>query len=65
MFRNLGPFELIIIAIVIFVFFGGKKLPELARGIARASEEFGKGYRSKKADEEKKSGEEKLDSSTE
>jgi sec-independent protein translocase protein TatA len=65
MFRNLGPFELIIIAVVIFVFFGGKKLPELARGIAKASEEFGKGYRSKTTDEKNKSDERKLDSSEE
>jgi len=45
MFANLGTFEIIVIAVVIFLLFGGKKLPELARGIAKASKEFNKGLR--------------------
>ncbi len=42
MFKNLGTTEIIIIAVVLLVLFGGKKLPELARGIGEASREFRK-----------------------
>lgn len=45
MFGNLGTVEILILALVIFLLFGGKKLPELARGISKASEEFAKGLR--------------------
>ena len=40
MFGNLGTGELILIVIILTVLFGGKKLPELARGIGEASREF-------------------------
>lgn len=40
MFRNLGLGEIILIAVVLMLFFGGEKLPELARGISRAAREF-------------------------
>jgi len=42
MFSNIGTGEVIIIAAVLMIFFGGKKLPELARGIGEASREFRK-----------------------
>lgn len=40
MFQNLGLGEILIIAIVLMVLFGGQKFPELARGIAQAMKEF-------------------------
>jgi sec-independent protein translocase protein TatA len=40
MFRNLGTAEIIIIIIVLLVLFGGKKLPELARGLGKAGREL-------------------------
>ena len=43
MFANLGTAEIVIIAVVIFLLFGGKKLPEFARGISNAVKEFNKG----------------------
>lgn len=46
MFANLGTVEIIIIAAVIFILFGGKKIPELARGISNATKEFNKGLNS-------------------
>lgn len=45
MFGNLGTIEIIVIAVVIFLLFGGKKLPELSRGISKSIEEFGKGLK--------------------
>lgn len=37
---NIGSTEIIVIAILILVLFGGKKLPELVKGIAAAIKEF-------------------------
>lgn len=40
MFQNIGLGEILIIAIVLMVLFGGQKFPELAKGIAQAMREF-------------------------
>ena len=37
MFRQIGPTEVLVILGVVLLLFGGKKLPELARGSGRAS----------------------------
>lgn len=42
MFGNLGTTEIILIVLVIFIFFGAKKIPELARGIGSGMKEFKK-----------------------
>jgi len=42
MFNNIGSGELAIIAIIILVFFGSKKLNELARGLGQSSKEIKK-----------------------
>jgi len=39
---NLGTTELIVIGLVLLLLFGGKKLPELSRGIGDAMREFRK-----------------------
>lgn len=39
---NLGTTELIVIGLVLLLLFGGKKLPELSRGIGDAMREFKK-----------------------
>ncbi len=36
MFRQIGPTEILVILGVVLLLFGGKKLPELARGSGRA-----------------------------
>lgn len=41
--RNIGATEIIIIALVIILLFGGKKLPELIKGIGQSIREFKKG----------------------
>lgn len=42
MLEGIGTTELVVIAVVLLVFFGGKKLPELARGIGDSIKEFRK-----------------------
>lgn len=50
----MGTTEIIIVAIVLIVLFGGKKLPELAHGIAQSIKEFRKSYREEPEKEKKK-----------
>ena len=47
MFRSIDTTELIIIAVVLLIIFGGKKLPELGKGIGDAIREFKKSTKSK------------------
>ena len=42
MLRNIGTTEIIVVALVLLVLFGGRKLPELAHGIAESIKEFRK-----------------------
>lgn len=37
---SLGPFELIIILVIVLLIFGGSQLPKLARSLGQASKEF-------------------------
>jgi sec-independent protein translocase protein TatA len=38
-----GPFELILILVVVLLLFGAKRLPDLARSLGRSLSEFKKG----------------------
>jgi len=42
---NIGPNELLLIALIVFLLFGASKLPELARSLGRAKAEFKKAER--------------------
>ena len=42
--RNLGTVEILIIAAVLMVFFGSKKIPEFAKSLGEAGREFRKGF---------------------
>lgn len=42
-FLNLGPGELIAIVVVILLLFGGKKIPELMRGLGKGVKSFKQG----------------------
>lgn len=42
MFKTIGSTELLIIAIILLILFGGKKLPELGKGIGESVREFRK-----------------------
>ena len=37
---SFGPWELVIIFLVVLLLFGGKKLPELAKGLGKGLREF-------------------------
>ena len=40
MFRTIGPTELLIIIIVFVLLFGGKKIPDLAKGLGEGIKNF-------------------------
>jgi len=52
MFKSIGTTEWIIIALIVLLLFGGKKIPEFFKGIAEAIKEFKKS--SKDTDEKEK-----------
>lgn len=43
MFLNLGAGEIIIVALVVLLLFGGKKIPELMRGLGKGVKSFKSG----------------------
>jgi sec-independent protein translocase protein TatA len=45
MFKNIGALELIIVGLIILLLFGGKKLPELTRGLVNSIKEFRDAYK--------------------
>jgi twin arginine-targeting protein translocase, TatA/E family len=42
---NLGTTEIIIIAIVVLLFFGGKRIPELMKGLGKGIKNFKEGVK--------------------
>ena len=42
MFGNLGTGEIILILLIVLIFFGAKKIPELAQGLGKGLREFRK-----------------------
>ena len=63
MFENIGAPELILILIVVFLFFGAKKIPDMAKGLGNGIREFRKAIRDvhDEADKEVKQLDEKSD----
>ena len=43
LFQNFGIWEVVIIALVVLLLFGGKKIPELMSGIGKGVKSFKKG----------------------
>lgn len=48
MFNNFGATEIIIIALLLILFFGGKKIPELIKGVGQAVKEYKKSSKEEK-----------------
>ncbi len=53
MFGNLGGGEILVILLFILIFFGAKKIPELAQGLGKGIREFRKAARDIQEDVEK------------
>ena len=53
MFGNIGSGEIILIILFILIFFGAKKLPELAQGLGKGIREFRKAAKDVQDDVEK------------
>ena len=49
MLTNIGPTEIIIVAVVILILFGGSKLPQMGKGLGESLREFKNALSSKKA----------------
>ena len=47
MLANIGSTEILIIAVIVLILFGGKKLPEMARGLGESLKEFRNAFSSK------------------
>lgn len=57
----LGTWEIILIVLAILLLFGGKKIPELMRGIGKGIRSFKDGMNGKEEKEESKQEEQKKD----
>lgn len=54
LFFGLGTQEIILIAIVVLLFFGGKKIPEVMRGLGKGVKSFKDGINGLDLDEKEK-----------
>ena len=57
---NVGPFEVIVLLLVVLLLFGSTQLPKLARSIGEASKEFKKGVNEGAGEEPAPAPEEKV-----
>jgi sec-independent protein translocase protein TatA len=44
-FLAIGPWQVVLVAVVILLLFGGKKIPELMKGLGSGIKEFKKGVK--------------------
>tara|TARA_Y100001954_G_scaffold205328_1_gene227261 strand:- start:260 stop:451 length:192 start_codon:yes stop_codon:yes gene_type:complete len=51
---NMGPWQIAIIALAILLLFGGKRIPELMKGLGSGIKEFKKGLKDDDESEKKK-----------
>lgn len=53
MLRNIGPMELLLILMVAVLLFGGKKIPEVAKGLGEGIRNFKHSLKEESVDEKK------------
>ena len=51
---NMGPWQIAIIALAILLLFGGKRIPELMKGLGSGIKEFKEGLKDEDESEKKK-----------
>ena len=56
---NLGIWEILLIALIVLLIFGGKKIPELMRGIGKGVRSFKDGVNGKEDPEDEKQSDER------
>jgi len=57
-FLFIGPWQIILIVVIVLLMFGGKKIPELMRGLGSGIKEF---KQASKEEPEEEEGDKKLD----
>ena len=55
----IGPWQIVLIVVIVLLLFGGKKIPELMKGLGQGAKEFKKGLAGENEEEEKKKDEKK------
>ena len=55
LFGNLGLTEIVVIALVVLLLFGGKKIPELMKGLGKGVKSFKDGMNGKEEDKDSSS----------
>ena len=50
-FLAIGPWQVVLVAVVILLLFGGKKIPELMKGLGSGIKEFKKGVKEEEDEE--------------
>jgi len=50
----MGPTEIIVILVIVLLLFGGKKIPELMKGVGKGINEFKKGTKDEDSSKENK-----------
>ena len=53
-----GPMEIILIVLIVVILFGGRKIPELMKGVGQGMKEFKKATKEEEKDPEKEKAEE-------
>lgn len=53
LFLNLGGMEILVIALIVVLLFGGKKIPELMKGLGKGVRSFKEGMAGTDSDEKK------------
>ena len=51
LFLAIGPWQVVLVAVVILLLFGGKKIPELMKGLGSGIKEFKKGVKEEESGE--------------
>ena len=57
----IGPQQIILILVIVLIFFGGKKIPELMKGLGKGMREFKKASQEVNDDEDSDSKRERLE----